>query len=369
MNRARIQAVMRKEFWHILRDWQSLVIVIVMPLVMMFLYGYALSNEIREIPVIVEMPNPSPEAQQIVKRLDATTLFRVIGIVPAALDVKELFRANRAKAVIRLTPDFAQALRRHGSPAPVQVVIDGGDQNLATVVRNTITPLLQTIVLDIMQIEKPKIVTVEQRVLYNPRQESAQFFVPGLMSFILLMISAMLTSVAITREKESGTLEQLLISPLKPLEILTGKILPYIVLATIDGILILIVGWLVFNVHVSGNLAFLGLVCLVYVFVALAMGLIFSTIAKNQQEAMMMVLPATLMPSMLLSGFIFPIASMPVPLQWVAHIIPATYFLEIIRGIILKGTGPAELWLPLCILAGIGVLFMGIAVKKFGTTS
>lgn len=364
MSGARLMAIARKETRHIFRDWQTLGVVLVMPVMMMFLYGYALNADAKEIPVLVEMPSPGPETRGIAARIDASPLFAVAGTVAASGEPAELFRLHGAKAVFRFPPGFARDLRRPGG-ARVQALIDGSDPNLGTLIRNAVEPLLLGASLDVIGRDRPEVLDLRTLILYNPEQRSALFFVPGLMAVILLMISALLTSVAIAREKELGTMGQLLVSPLRPLEIIVGKILPYLVLAAVDGFLIMAVGRLAFGVRVAGNGWFLAACSLAYIFTALSIGLLISTIAKRQQHAMFMALGATMMPTVLLSGFIFPVASMPLPLQILSRIIPATYFLEIVRGIILKGVGPAELWKPLAVLCGQGVLLTAIAIGKF----
>jgi ABC-2 type transport system permease protein len=213
--------------------------------------------------------------------------------------------------------------------------------------------------------KQPAVVTVDQRVLYNQEQRSALYFVPGLMAVILLMISALLTALAITREKETGTLEQLLVSPLLPGEIILGKIIPYILLAFVDGALILLVGYAAFGVRVAGSLVFLAVASTVYIFTSLAIGLLVSTIAKKQQHAMLIVLPATLLPTIILSGFIFPLSSLPLFLRCISYLVPATYFLQIIRGVILKGVGLVVLWQPLAVLGAMGIFLVIVSVKKF----
>ncbi len=362
---SRISAISRKEFLHIMRDWQTLMVVLLMPVVMMFLYGYALTMDLNEVPVVIMDPSPSPASRSIAQAIDASTLFSVKGTGAVVSDPAKMFRTTHCKAIFCFTPSFGADLRRGVHGAKVQVLIDGSDPNTGTILRNAVESVVLKATLDVLHIRQPTIVTVDQRVLYNQEQKSALYFVPGLMAIILLMISALLTSLAITREKELGTLEQLLVSPLKPVEIVLGKILPYILLAAIDGGLILGVGYVLFGVRVAGSMVFLAACSLVYIFTALAIGLLVSTVATKQQQAMLIVLPATMMPTIILSGFIFPIASFPWPLQWLSHAVPATYFLEIIRGIILKGAGFSILWKPLAILFGIGVFLMIVSAKKF----
>jgi ABC-2 type transport system permease protein len=361
----RIIALAAKELRHIMRDWQTLMVILIMPVLMMFLYGYALTLDLTRVPVLIEDAMPTPETVRIAHAIDASTMFRVIGTVAAAADPVELFKKHHMKAIVRFTPHFTADLRRGGGGAVVQVLIDGSDPNVGTILMNAFGPVVQKATLDALGLTLPPTVTVDEVVLYNEEQKSALFFVPGLMAIILLMISALLTSLAITREKELGTLEQLLVSPVQPREIIVGKILPYLALAAVDGALILLVGYFLFGVHIAGSIAFLTATSLVYIFTALAIGLLVSTIARNQQQAMMIVLPATMLPTIILSGFIFPLASLPWPLRCISAMVPATYYLEIIRSIVLKGVGIAVLWQPLCILAAIGLLLVAVSIRQF----
>jgi ABC-2 type transport system permease protein len=361
----RIMAIAAKEFRHIMRDWLTLIVILLMPVFMMFLYGYALTLDITDLPVLIEDPLPSVESAHIAQSIDASPLVRVVGSVRVSGDPVELFKKYHVKAIFRFPPRFAADLRSGAHGAKVQALIDGSDPNVGTILRNAVEGLVLKATLDFLKIKQPTIVTVDQRVLYNQEQKSALYFVPGLMAIILLMISALLTSLAITREKELGTLEQLLVSPLRPAEIILGKIIPYTALAAIDGALILFVGYASFGVRIAGSVLFLAGASLVYVFTSLAIGLLVSTIANKQQQAMLIVLPGTMLPTIILSGFIFPLASLPFVLRCVSAVVPATYFLEIIRGVILKGVGFEVLWKPLCVLGGMGIFLVVVAVKKF----
>jgi ABC-2 type transport system permease protein len=361
----RIAAIAAKEFRHITRDWQTLMIILLLPVIMMFMFGYALTMDLREVPVLIEAPVQGEEIRYIAASIDATILFKVVGTVAVNVDPAALFKKHHVKAIFRFPPQFAQELKNGRGGAQVQVLIDGSDPNVGTILKNAVESLVLKAALETLHIKQPTIVTLDQRVLYNQEQRSALYFVPGLMAIILLMISALLTSLAITREKEIGTLEQLLVSPLRPGEIVLGKILPYLALAGVDGALILLVGYAAFGVRVAGSLAFLAAASTVYIFTALAIGLLVSTIAKKQQHAMLIVLPATLLPTIILSGFIFPLASLPLFLRCISAIVPATYFLQIIRGVILKGVGIGVLWQPLAVLGGMSLLLIVVSVKKF----
>jgi ABC-2 type transport system permease protein len=361
----RVRALIRKEVWHILRDWQTLLIVLAMPVFMMFLYGYALDVNINDVEVMVEDPSPSPESRELIRAIDQSSLFKVVRVTNSVANPGEIFKKHHVKALFRFSSDFNAALRRPGSPASVQVLIDGSDQNLGTILRNAVEPFLQKCVMDILHVPVPSTINLHQTILYNPQQKSAMYFVPGLMVIILMMISAMLTSLTITREKELGTMEQMLVSPVRAHEIMLGKIIPYIALSAIDGLLILLVGYFVFGVKISGSLLLLTGASLIYIFAALALGLLISTVVAKQEHAMLIVLPVTVLPTVILSGFIFPLTSIPIVLQWIAHAIPATYFLIVIRGIILKGVGLAELWQPMLVLTGIGLFLMIVSIRKF----
>jgi ABC-2 type transport system permease protein len=363
----RIKALVLKEVKHILRDWQTLLIVLALPVFMMFLYGYAFDVNIKDVLVLIENPVPSPQTTEIINAIDKSSLFKVAGVVKCAGNIDDVFKRYHVKALFKFSSNFTANLYRPYSPSSIQILIDGSDPNIGNILRNALEPFLQKTVFSVLNISVQTTVNVHQTVLYNPQQKSAMFFIPGLIAIILMMISAMLTSLTLTREKETGTMEQILVSPIRPAEVMIGKITPYIFLSAIDGALILLIGYFVFGVAVSGSLILLTIASLVFIFTALSLGLLISTISRKQEHAMMIVLPATIMPTVLLSGFIFPIPSLPVWLQFFSYAIPATYFLEIIRGIILKGVGMAELYKPIIILCCMGIFIMIISIRKFRT--
>jgi ABC-2 type transport system permease protein len=364
----RIVSVIRKEGRHILRDPQTLAIVLLMPVVMMFLYGYALDSEITEVPIAVEDPAPTTVTRSLAAMLDASRLFRVVASERAIHDPEDYFRTRRVMAIVRLRPDFTRALEAGSEPPRVQVLIDGSDPNRGTILRNAFEPAIRSASLRARGRSMPEPVRIHHHVLYNPHQKSALYFVPGLVAIILAMICALLTSITLTRERELGTLSQLLISPLRPHEIVIGKIIPYVVLAAADAALILVIGRLAFDVRIAGDVVFLSAAILVYVFVSLSLGLLLSTLTTRQIHAMMASIAATVMPTMVLSGFVFPLRSIPVPVRYVCYAVPATYFLEIIRGIILKGVGAIVLWEPLVILLCFGIVLVIVSAKRFRTT-
>lgn len=364
----RIKAITVKESRHIIRDPQTLFIVVLMPVIMMFIFGYALTTDVKDIRIAFEDPTPSFESRAIIQSLDAIKMFSVAAVENTISDPELFFRSNRVKAIIRIPHGFSRKLQRNGKIPAIQVLIDGSDPNLGVIIRNASEAAIVKPLCSVLKIPQPDIIGIKQNVLYNPQQKSAFFFVPGLMVIILTMISALLTSIALTREKELGTLSQLMISPVRPFEVVVGKIVPYMFLAAIDGLLVLIIGRIAFSVKIAGSPLLLAGASVLYIFVSLSIGLLISALAPRQTHAMIAAIVATLMPSVILTGFVFPVSSMPFPLQIISKCLPATYFLHIVRGIILKGIGIDLLWRSMVVLAIQGILLIAVSIKKFRMT-
>ena len=361
----RILALARKEVLHILRDPRSLAVAIAMPLGMLLLYGYALDMELRELPVAVMDLDHSSTSRAIVRDMTSGGFIVDAGRLTSRDEVEQGFRRTDFRAAIVFPQGMEENLLR-GQDASVQLLIDGSDGSTAQIVENYLNAViarknLELLREDVGDMQQP----IEGRVrfLFNPELRSPDFIVPGLVAVIMIMICALLTSVAVAREKETGTLEQILTTPIKPAHVLIGKVIPYMVIAAFDAFLVLLLGRVVFHVQMAGSWWILAGYSLVYLFISLALGLLISTVSKTQQIAMTIALVATLLPTMLLSGFLFPISGMPLFLQWFAHIIPATYYLKVIRGIMLSGRA----WFPfdlgvMLLMAAFLVMF---SVKKF----
>ena len=358
----RLLAIVRKEFTHIFRDWRTLLIIILMPIMMIVLYGYAITLDMRNIVFGVIDDARTPESRALVESFAENGFFVPLGREIRRDQVEELFMRREALIVIVIPDGFSASLAT-GHPR-VQLLIDASDSNIGTFVSNYAEQVLQQFNRGVAG-DLPVLYDVAPRIFYNPDMNSTFFFVPGLVALILMLISALLTSIAITREKETGTMEQILVSPVHAREIIIGKVLPYILLGLLNAAIILASARLLFDVPMRGSLPLLGLLSLVYVFVALSFGLMISAVARTQLIAMFMTLMATILPTIMLSGFIFPIDSMPTVLSWLAHVIPATWFLEIIRGIMLKGVGLRELWPQTLILCGLGALLVANAIRRF----
>jgi ABC-2 type transport system permease protein len=350
-----LPSVFRKEMLHILRDPQSLFMVLTMPLLMLFLYGYAITLDMRSIDTAVLDESRSPESRELIEKLSSTPFFRLTGAtVP---DGQELFQSRRARCLLIIPRDYAQVLAS-GREAQVQLLIDASDPNAA----NFINAYLGRVAAGE---SGPGLFAVEPRLLYNPDLRSANFFVPGIIALILILISTLLTSIAIAREKETGTMEQLLVSPIKPGQLILGKVLPYVAIGFVDGLLILLAGSLWFRVPIRGSLALVMAMMLIYVLTGISLGILVSTVADSQAVAMLATVTLTVLPSMLMSGFIFPVASMPRLFQWLSAVVPATYFLQIIRGIILKGNTLANLYPQAAVLLGMDLLLILASMRAF----
>ncbi len=360
----RLWAIIKKEFFHILRDVRSLIIIFLMPLLQIFIFGYAVDIDLKNIPLAVVDGDHSEASRRLVSAFVRSGHFEVRRYANKADDFESLFQAGKIKGGLAIPQGFGKSIETEFE-TPVQVIVDGSDGNVGQTILYYSEAVLMNFSADIAPQKMPSLVEVRPRFWYNESLESANFVVPGLAAIILMMISALLTSLAIAREKETGTLEQLLAAPVHPIEVIVGKVVPYVALALMDGLLIISAGLLIFGVPFKGSPLLLLAGTLIYLYPCLALGLLISTFARTQQFAMMLALVLTILPSVMLSGFIFPVASMPWLHQFLSSIIPATYYLQIIRGILLKGVGVTTLLPQGLALLVIGTVLLAIAVKNF----
>jgi ABC-2 type transport system permease protein len=360
----RLFAILQKEFLHILRDPRSLVIVFIWPILMIFMYGYAITFDIKEIRLGLLDQDRSPASRAFVRDLTSSSYFKISRVFPDRNGIDNGMHERAFIAALIIPEDFGRRLKTD-STIPIQLLVDGSNANAATVAVNYLRSFcaLRTLDLNAETIQMP--VSVEPRVWYNPDLKSAHFIVPGLVAVVMMMICALLTSVTLVRERETGTLEQILVSPIRPFEMVAGKVAPYILLALLDSALVIVFSRLVFGVPFRGNASFLLLASLAYVYCALSIGVFISSRARTQQVAMMAAMIGTFLPSFLLSGFIFPIASLPMLLQALTYLVPARYFLIIIRHVMLKGVGLAVLIEPLIFLMGFGTVVMASSIHRF----
>ena len=357
--------IIRKEIRHILRDPKSLAIAMLMPVLMTLLYGYAVNLDTKNIRLAVVDEDRSSQSRELAASFFQSGYFMPSLSAPRIGDIEGVLRTGDAHAVIVIRRGFSEAIRSWET-YQVGLVVDGSDANRAAAVTNYSNIVFYNYLRGAAPAGRETArVSISQRVLYNPDLRSPDFFVPGLIAIILMMISALLTSVAIVREKETGTMEQLLTSPVTPRQIIVGKIVPYIAIAFIDGLLVILFAVFHFRVPFAGSQLLLAFYGVLYVTAALSLGVLISTVVRSQLVAMLAALMATVLPSVMLSGFIFEIKNMPVPLQWLSTIIPARHFIVIIRGVMLKGVGAVELWQETLVLGAITVALLGVAVRRF----
>lgn len=363
MNKIKFIAV--KEVRHILRDPRSLLIAILLPILMTLLYGYAVNLDIKNIKLAALDFDKTADSREFAESFFHSGYFIRAEAEPNIMDPERVLKRGDASVVLTIPPGFSVALKEWRK-YELGLLIDGSDNNLSAAASNYATAILQSFLKRQLPVgAKLPGIMLSQQVLYNPDLKSSHFFVPGLIAIILMMISALLTSVTIAREKESGTMEQLLTSPVTARQIIIGKVVPYVGLALLDGILVLLFAVFHFGVPFVGSTLLLFFFGVIYVIAALSLGILISTLVATQQLAMMLAQMLTILPSVMLSGFIFEIKNMPPVLQYISYLVPARYFLLIIRGIMLKGSSIGVLWIEAVSLIILTIVMLAIAARKF----
>lgn len=355
----------KKEFYHIFRDKRTMLIVLGMPIVQIILFGFAITTEVKNTRVAVFDPSKDVSTQRIIDRLEASEYFTVVDNLNNLDDIDRVFKEGRANLVVVFSDNFNENLI-HTGEAGIQLMSDATDPNQAIMISGYASNIIAAYQQELVQQQNiPIRIIPEIRMLYNPQMKSAYNFVPGVMGLILMLICAMMTSIAIVREKETGTMEILLASPIKPIYIILAKMVPYFTLSLINLSTILLLSVFVLQVPVAGSLFWLMIVSLMFIFVALALGLFVSTIVETQVAAMLVSGMGFMMPVMLLSGMIFPIESMPVVLQWFSNIIPAKWYISAVRKLMIQGVDYIYIWKELTVLAGMAIFLVTVSLKKF----
>ena len=353
-----------KEFYHIFRDYRTLLILFGMPAVQLLLFGYVITNEIKDARIAIYDASKDEVTRKISEKILSSGYFILEKNLKNYSEIGPTFREGKTKLVIVFGNNFAEKLQREGR-ANVQILGDASDPNTANILVNYASGIINGYLLSINIEKAPMRIIPEVRMQYNPGLKGVFMFVPGIMAMLLMLISALMTSLSITREKELGTMELLLVSPLHPIQIIIGKVIPYVVLAFIDACIILGMGKFVFGVPIEGNLILLLVESLLYITMALSLGILISSITSSQQIAMTVSLVALMLPTILLSGFIFPVENMPVILQALCHLMPPKYFITIIKDIMLKGNGFVYVWKETLILVIFTSVFIMMSIKKF----
>ncbi len=361
----RFRGFVIKEFNHILRDFRTLLILFGMPAIQLLIFGYVVSNELKNIHIAVFDQSGDRYTRDITNKIISSGYFIFEGYLENTQEIEKKFREGNIKQVIIFEPGFGEKLVREKS-ADIQLLADASDANTANLVVSYTSAIIQDYMMDLRRNAGGKMQIIpEIRMMYNENMAGANMFVPGVMALILMIVSALMTSITITREKEMGTMETLLVSPLKPLQIVIGKVTPYVVLSFFNAVTIVTMGYFVFGLPMHGNLGLLLLECLLFISVALSLGIFISTIVETQQMAMFFSMIILMLPTILLSGFIFPVENMPEILQWVSYIVPAKYFIVIVKSIMLKGTGIAFVWKETLVLVFMMLFFIGNSVRRF----
>ncbi len=369
--RRRLAAIIIKEFIQLVRDRRTLAMALLMPVIQLLLFGYAITTDVEHLPTVVVDYSRSQESRALIERFVNSRYFRIQGYVGALDEVQRQIDHGTARVGIVIPPDFADDLQA-GRQAQVQVIVDASDPLVARSALATAEAIGQVASLEIagnllgrsgitvagMPLE------VRTRAWYNPDLRSVNFMVPGLLAVILSMLTLMLTAIAIVRERELGTLEQLVATPIRKAELMLGKILPYVVLGYADITLALVIGAFWFKVPIRGSLLLLYGLALIFYMATLGQGILISTVSRTQRQAMQASF-FVFLPTILLSGFMFPREGMPLVIQWIGYALPLTYFLVIVRGIILKGVGTAALASQIVPMAVLGLFFFMVSVSRF----
>lgn len=355
----------RKEFRHIFRDRTTVMILLLMPVIQIILFGFALSQEVKDTKVVV-LANSNDEAtRRIINRVNASEYFDVAVIAHNSNDIDAAFRDGKAKLAMVFEDHFSENLK-HTGKAHVQLIADATDPNAATSFTFYATNIITSTQQDLAQTSTNNgLIMPEVKMLYNPQMRSAFNFVPGVLGMIMILICAMMTSIAIVREKEMGTMEILLVSPMKPIYTILSKIAPYFVLSVINFGTIMLLSVFVLKVPIVGSFWSLLSVSLLYIFVALALGLLISTLTSSQMAAMMISGMGLMIPVMLLSGMIFPVENMPVPLRFISNFVPARWYIDAVKTIMIKGLGLGDVLKDIGVLVLMATVLITISLKKF----
>ncbi|MFB3923374.1 MAG: ABC transporter permease [Terriglobia bacterium] len=371
----RIRQMLIKEFIQVLRDRRMKAIIFVMPLVQLLVFGYVVTTDVNRITTAVYDLDASGASREVVSRFRDSGYFEIREYVGSEERARELLDRSKVTALLRMDKGFEEDLRA-GRTAQIQLILDGTDSNTAGIVMNYAAAIVNRYSEELLRqrsarllgaVKRPGTVELLTRAWFNENLESRHFYVPGVIVIIVTLVTLLLTSMAVVREKEIGTMEQILVTPIRPAEFIVGKTLPFALVSFLDVLMVTAVGVLWFGVPVRGSLVLLLFSTGLFLLTALGIGLLISTISQTQQQAMMSTF-FFYMPAMLLSGFMFPIANMPRPVQWLTYLNPMRYFLVIIRESFLKGVGVSVLWPEMLALMSIGVATLWLASRRFSKT-
>ena len=372
MNWRRVLRVVKKELTQIRRDKRMLLTLFAMPIMQLFIFGYAVSTDVNHILTAVYDEDRSAESRMLVERFTRSGYFDEVAYLTSPAQVNRTLDTGQAQMVLHIPRRFARALRRQ-HPVQVQTILDGTDSMTARIIAGYANAVVRQYAagvtldrLNHMRAVTQRVPGLEPRlrVWYNPELKSVNFMVPGVLCLILFIVTMTMTSMAIVREKEIGTLEQLIVTPITPTELMLGKTVPFLLIGLLDMALVLLVATCWFHVRVAGSVTLLIMLSVLFLLTSLGLGIFVSTVSKTQQEATLSSF-FILQPSIILSGYMFPVENMPAAIQWITYLIPLRYFLEIIRGIFLKGNGLAQLWPQVLVLTAFGITILLLSAVRF----
>jgi ABC-2 type transport system permease protein len=368
-----IRAIMRREFIDVLRDRRSLLLTLLYPICMLIMYGYGIRYDVNNVPLTILDYDHTPESRDLTEQMLSSGYFELIRWAHSGADVDRDLMTDASRAAVVIPRQFAARIRA-GEPVSVQAVIDGSDSNTATIAQGYLLAMMtrysRTVAMRTPQSDQnptPSTLPIElkSRIWYNPELKSVNFVVPGMIAVIMMIVGAVMTALSIVKEKERGTIEQILVSPILPLELMIGKIVPYMLIAFINLMIIVTAGYVIFQVPIKGSLVQLTILSLLYLASSLGIGVFVSTIADTMQSAMMAAFFMSLLPSILLSGFIFPIENMPIVVRLLTYLVPGRYFVTAIRGVYLKGIGLSLLWPEALMLLCFSIAIVWLSANRF----
>ena len=363
----RFRAIVLREIITVVRDKRSLLLVIFLPIMLMIVYGYGVTFDIRHVPLAVYDQDRSPKSRELINKFVSSGYFTLYDMADSYERLEDLLIRDEITLGLVIPPSFGSKIKSKDGGV-VQVLVNGSDANTASVAMGYQAAVFSDFTVENLELPDDLIVpsVVEKtRIWYNSELKSSNFIVPGIIVIVMMLLGAILTSNAIVKEKETGTIEQIIASPIKPWEYVFGKLTPYIILSLFDVFLVVAAGYFVFHIPIRGSLIELGLFSLLFLANALGIGLFVSAVSKTIVTSQLMAFMISLLPSILLSGFIFPISSMPKAIQVITYLVPARYFLTILRGIFLKGVGVEVLWPQGLFLIANSLFFLGMAASKF----
>ncbi|MFZ1518833.1 MAG: ABC transporter permease [Ignavibacteriaceae bacterium] len=355
----------RKEFHHILRDYRSMLVLLGLPILQLLIFGFAITNETKNSNIAI-LDNAKDETTQIIiSKFESSEYFDVERTLNTNTEIEAAFKSGKIKLAVIFQQDFQNELS-HSNKAQIQLIADATDPNQATTLVNYATSIIMDYQNDLNGLNKlPYRINTELRMLYNPELKGAYSSVPGVMGMILLLISTMMTSISIVKEKELGTMEILLVSPMKPILVIISKVIPYFVISLVNVATILFLSVHILGMPIQGSTILLIAVTILYIFCALSLGILISTITDSQLAAMLISLLGLMLPVVMLSGYVFPVANMPVILQILSNIVPAKWYIIMVKSVMIKGLGISGVWQESLILLGMTILFILISLKRF----